>query len=71
MPHAEERPKGGPAQSRVSSLLEATDLDAVLEATRPPLPVEDVPGGAVSFLFERTSKTTLDDAEEVSAEDDV
>ena len=55
------------APSRVSSLLEAVDLENVLHAMRPPLPVEQLPGGAVSFLFERTSKTPL---EETVGEDD-
>jgi DNA repair and recombination protein RAD54B len=49
--------------SRVSSLLEAVDLENVLQATGPPLAVGDLPGGSVSFLFERTSKTGLDGSE--------
>lgn len=63
-----ERGGGEKQQSRVSSLLEAVDLENVLEATRPPLPVEALPGGSVSFLFERTSKTPLD--EETPLEED-
>lgn len=67
VPESEERPRNssGSAPSRVASLLEATDLEAVLQATRPPLPVESLPGGSVSFLFERTSKTPLDHVGEI------
>ena len=49
--------------------LEATDLEAVLQATRPPLPVESLPGGSVSFLFERSSKTPLEDMEDTVPDD--
>lgn len=56
--------------SRVSSLLEAVDLDNVLHATGPPLGVEDLPGGSVSFLFERTSKTALSGDEKANDDDE-
>lgn len=57
-------PDTGKNKTRVKSLLDAVELDAVLEVTAPPLAVEDIPGGSVSFLFERTSKTTLDECQE-------
>lgn len=53
----------GGGRSRVSSLLAAVDLENVLHAMRPPIPVEELPGGAVSFLFERSSDAPLADAE--------
>ena len=49
------------SQSRLDSILEAVELENVLQATAPPVPVSAVPGGSVSFLFERTSKTPLDE----------
>ncbi|KAF7790310.1 hypothetical protein EIP86_001264 [Pleurotus ostreatoroseus] len=49
------------SQSRLDALLDAVDLENVLQATAPPLAVESVPGGSVSFLFERTHKTALDE----------
>ncbi|GJE96776.1 DEAD/DEAH box helicase [Phanerochaete sordida] len=61
----EDPREGGTKTSRPKTLLEATDLEAVLLATRPPLPVESLPGGSVSFLFERSSTTPLDDTEVV------
>ncbi|KAJ3554226.1 hypothetical protein NM688_g3215 [Phlebia brevispora] len=53
-------------KSRLENLLDAVDLDNVLQATAPPLPVEALPGGSVSFLFERTHKTPLEDREELN-----
>ncbi|EKM54084.1 uncharacterized protein PHACADRAFT_29344 [Phanerochaete carnosa HHB-10118-sp] len=72
VPESDERSKnsGGSAPSRVASLLEATDLEAVLQATRPPLPVESLPGGSASFLFERTSKTAPLDGKILPEEDE-
>ncbi len=62
VPETDNRTKDdGPPRSRLNSLLAAVDLENVLQATAPPLPVEDLPGGSVSFLFERTSETTTDD----------
>ncbi|KAI0093328.1 SNF2 family N-terminal domain-containing protein [Irpex rosettiformis] len=61
---SDEDEDGGP-----SSLLDALDLDRVLKETRPALAVDGVPGGSVSFLFERTSETQLEDAGEAGAEE--
>lgn len=50
-------------KSRLDSLLSAVDLDnitAMDEATQP-LSVRDVPGGTISFLFEKTSISTLEE----------
>jgi DNA repair and recombination protein RAD54B len=53
----------GQPKSRLDSLLSAVDLDnitAMDEATQP-LSVRDVPGGTISFLFEKTSVSTLEE----------
>ena len=47
----------------MKSLLAAVALDATLEATAPPLAVEDVPRGSVP-LFERLSKVTLEEGQD-------
>lgn len=47
----------------MKSLLAAVALDATLEATAPPLAVEDIPRGSVP-LFERTSKVTLEEGQD-------
>ncbi|KAG2066561.1 hypothetical protein BDR04DRAFT_1106542 [Suillus decipiens] len=50
-------------KSRLDSLLSAVDLDnitAMDEATQP-LSVRDVPGGTISFLFEKMSVSTLEE----------
>lgn len=52
------------SQSRISALLDAVDLENIIQATAPPPPVETLPGGSVSFLFERTHKTALDSADD-------
>ena len=57
--HRNTEEANGTQQSRASALLEAVGLENVLRATRPPLPVEALPGGSISFLFERTSKMPL------------
>ncbi|PCH43504.1 hypothetical protein WOLCODRAFT_164492 [Wolfiporia cocos MD-104 SS10] len=46
-------------QSRLQSLLDAVDLEKIRAASTP-LSVGDVPGGTISFLFERGSKSALD-----------
>jgi len=52
---------GGLSKSRISSLLDAVDLDNIarMEAT-PELTVKDVPGGTVSFLFEKGTSISKD-----------
>ncbi|KAI0066149.1 hypothetical protein BV25DRAFT_1879216 [Artomyces pyxidatus] len=58
----------GAPKSRISSLLDAVDLDNVLNMDKSStLAVDDVPGGTVSFLFEKSSSTP--DDEEVDSED--
>ena len=46
---------------RSESILDAVDISKVLEMDVPPLTVQDVPGGTLSFLFERSSVSTLGD----------
>ncbi|CCM04370.1 uncharacterized protein FIBRA_06543 [Fibroporia radiculosa] len=46
-------------QNRKLSLLDAVDLDNLKAANPPPLSVDQVPGGTVSFLFERGSKAEI------------
>ena len=52
-------------KSRISSLLDAVDLDNIscLRAT-PELTVNDVPGGTVSFLFEKGNSMLKDEDED-------
>jgi DNA repair and recombination protein RAD54B len=53
-------------KSRLDSLLSAADLDNIVamdEATRT-LSARDVPGGTISFLFEKTSVSALNGVEE-------
>jgi DNA repair and recombination protein RAD54B len=49
-------------RSRVDSLLSSVDLENIvaLDEKQPLLSVRDVPGGTVSFLFEKISTTSLD-----------
>lgn len=44
-------------KNRLDRLLSATDLDTVaaMEAESKPLMVNDVPGGTISFIFQRSS----------------
>ncbi|KAG0704667.1 P-loop containing nucleoside triphosphate hydrolase protein [Suillus ampliporus] len=64
LPSASER-KDDPAQpkSRLDSLLSAVDLDniAAMDEATQTLSVHDVPGGTISFLFEKTSVSTLEE----------
>jgi DNA repair and recombination protein RAD54B len=48
-------------RSRVDSLLSSVDLENIvaLDEKQPLLSVRDVPGGTVSFLFEKISTTSL------------
>lgn len=50
-------------RSRVDSLLASVDLENIvaMDEKQPLLSVRDVPGGTVSFLFEKISTTSLDD----------
>lgn len=58
-----EQPVASPAKtkSRIESLLSAIDLEnlSALDVEAPRLTVHDVPGGTVSFLFEKSSKSIL------------
>ena len=47
-------------RNRKSSLLDVLDLKKVLKETRPALAIDRVPGGSVSFLFERTSEKQVE-----------
>ncbi|KAG2153895.1 P-loop containing nucleoside triphosphate hydrolase protein [Suillus clintonianus] len=60
---SEEKEDLAQPQSRIDSLLSAVDLDnitAMDEATQT-LSVRDVPGGTISFLFEKTSVSTMEE----------
>ena len=50
-------------QPRLDSLLTSVDLENIvaMDEKRPLPSVRDVPGGTVSFLFEKISTTSLDD----------
>jgi DNA repair and recombination protein RAD54B len=53
---------GNSSKSRISSLLDAVDLDNISRlGTSSDLTVKDVPGGTISFLFERGTSTSKDD----------
>ncbi|KAH7915224.1 P-loop containing nucleoside triphosphate hydrolase protein [Hygrophoropsis aurantiaca] len=56
-------------KSRLDSLLSAVDLDNVtaMSEEKPRLTVRDVPGGTISFLFEKSSTSKMDNED---AEDD-
>ncbi|OSX66624.1 hypothetical protein POSPLADRAFT_1044000 [Postia placenta MAD-698-R-SB12] len=60
-PDAKKSGAADPHQSRLNNLLEAVDLENVLAASSPSFSVDEVPGGTVSFLFERGSKAAVDD----------
>ncbi|KZT04627.1 uncharacterized protein LAESUDRAFT_727800 [Laetiporus sulphureus 93-53] len=60
----EKRESSAIPQSRVEALLEAVDLENIM--TVPDLTVDEVPGGTISFLFERGSNTPLDDDDDSS-----
>ena len=47
-------------KASASSLLDVLDLKKVLKETRPALAIDRVPGGSVSFLFERTSEKQVE-----------
>ncbi|KAH7920920.1 hypothetical protein BV22DRAFT_1020349 [Leucogyrophana mollusca] len=52
-------------KSRLNSLLSAVDLDNItaMSKERPQLSVRDVPGGTVSFLFEKSSTSKMNGGE--------
>ncbi|KAH7888361.1 P-loop containing nucleoside triphosphate hydrolase protein [Phlebopus sp. FC_14] len=56
------------SKSRLNSLLSAVDLDniAAMDDTKLLLSVRDVPGGTISFLFEKTSTSSSDDGPDVT-----
>jgi len=65
LPSAHEPEETGLSQpkSRIDSLLSAADIDniAALDEDARTLSVRDVPGGTISFLFEKTSISMLDE----------
>lgn len=56
-------PVDGSSKSRILSLLDAVDLDDIEDLT-----IKDVPGGTVSFLFEKGISMSRDETDEVEAE---
>lgn len=60
-------PVANSSKSRISSLLEAVNLDNISRMEKGPvLTVKDVPGGTVSFLFEKGHSTLKDEEDEDS-----
>ena len=60
-------PIGSSTKSRISSLLDAVDLDNISRmGTIQDLTVKDVPGGTVSFLFEKGTSMSKDEDEDVT-----
>jgi DNA repair and recombination protein RAD54B len=58
-------PVGSSSKSRITSLLEAVDLDNISRlGTIQDLTVKDVPGGTVSFLFEKGISAPKDEGED-------
>jgi DNA repair and recombination protein RAD54B len=56
---------GDSRRSRILSLLDAVDLDNISRMGRTPeLTVKDVPGGTVSFLFEKGTSMSKDEDED-------
>ena len=52
-------------KSRVDALLSAIDIDNIsVDSETRRLSVHDVPGGTVSFLFEKSSKSTIVEEED-------
>lgn len=56
-------PPTGGTISRIDSLLAAVDIDNVAKLDHTALTVDDVPGGTLSFLFEKNSKVDEEDEE--------
>ncbi|TFY64805.1 hypothetical protein EVJ58_g2377 [Rhodofomes roseus] len=63
------KPGSTASQSRLERILEAVDLETVLAESGPDPTVDEVPGGTVSFLFERGSKALVDEDEEQPDDD--
>jgi DNA repair and recombination protein RAD54B len=59
-----DRQVGNSPKSRLSSLLDAVDLDNISFMESPDVTVKDVPGGTVSFLFEKGSSMSKDGNED-------
>jgi DNA repair and recombination protein RAD54B len=55
-------PVDGSSKSRILSLLDAADLDNI--SPLEDLSIKDVPGGTVSFLFEKGTSITRDEVED-------
>lgn len=51
-------------RSKLDTLLSAVDLENVLAIDKT-LTVHDVPGGSVSFLFQKSSTTVLESSDEI------
>lgn len=63
------RPPATGNQSRAQAILDATDLDLMTEE-QTVWKVADVPGGSISFLFERGIKSVTEN-DEVAQEEDI
>jgi DNA repair and recombination protein RAD54B len=59
-----DRQVGNPSKSRLSSLLDAVDLDNISRLESPEVTVKDVPGGTVSFLFEKGTSMSKNENED-------
>lgn len=57
--------EGNAAGSRLNKLLAASDLDNIMAVDEAPPSVRDVPGGTISFLFEKISNSNLDNGAEL------
>jgi len=58
-----DRQVGNSQKSRLSSLLDAVDLDKISRMESADVTVKDVPGGTVSFLFEKGISMSKDEVE--------
>lgn len=56
------------AGSRLNKLLAASDLDNIMAVDGAPPSVRDVPGGTISFLFEKVSNSNLDSGAEIDGD---
>ena len=54
-----KKPEASTGPTSSSHLLAAVDLDVIQALDTPS--IRDVPGGTISFVFEKCSKTALDD----------
>jgi len=61
---SQPKPTSAASQSRLERLLDAVDLEKVLAESGPDPTVDEVPGGTVSFLFERGVHAIIDEGEE-------